>query len=161
DQITATSPSGSAGTVNVTITTPSGTSAGTAADQFTYEGAPVVTAVSPAVGLTVGGTSVTITGTGFTGASAVEFGTTLVSNYIVSSGTQIVATAPAGSAGAVNVFVTTADGTSATSSPADEFTYEAAPTVASVSPAVGLTSGGTSVTIAGTAFTGASAVDFG
>ena len=36
-----------AGTVDITVTTPGGTSATSAADQFTYEAAPTVTAVSP------------------------------------------------------------------------------------------------------------------
>ena len=37
--------------------------------------APAVSAVSPASGPSTGGTSVTITGSGFTGASAINFGT--------------------------------------------------------------------------------------
>ncbi len=42
---------------------------------FTYQvPAPTVTAISPNTGSTAGGTSVTITGTNFTGATAVKFG---------------------------------------------------------------------------------------
>ena len=83
-------------------------------------------------GLAVGGTSVTITGTGFTGSSAVKFATTPATGYIITSGTQVVATSPAGS-GTVDVIVTNPNGPSATS-PADEFTYEGAPSVTAVSP---------------------------
>jgi hypothetical protein len=50
----------------------------TAADDFTYEATPTVTAVSPVAGLPGGGTTVTITGTRFTGASAVDFATPLL-----------------------------------------------------------------------------------
>ena len=101
----------------------------------------------------------TISGTGFVGASAVHFGTNPATNLTVTSADQITVSSPAGS-GTVNVTVTSPAGTSATSA-ASAFTYEAAPTVTAVSPAAGLALGGTSVTIAGTSFTGATAVDFG
>jgi hypothetical protein len=158
-QITATSPVGS-GTVAVTVTTAGGTSATTVDDEFTYTGSPTVTSVSPASGPTAGGTSVTITGTNFAGASAVDFGSTAATSFIVDSATQVTATSPAGSAGPVDVTVTTLGGTSGTSA-ADNFTYVAAPTVSSVAPSAGPTSGGTSVTITGTDFTGATALSFG
>ena len=113
-QITATSPAG-IGTVDVTVTTPGGTSAIGSADQFTYaRPAPTVTNVNPNTGPTTGGTSVTITGTNFTGATAVKFGSTNATSFTVNSSTSITATSPAGS-GTVDVTVTTAAGTSATS----------------------------------------------
>jgi hypothetical protein len=145
--------------VNVTVTTAGGTSATSSADQFTFEGAPTATAVSPAAGPLVGATSVTITGTNFTGASAVTFGSTAATSYTVSSATSITATSPAESAGTVNVTVTTPVGTSATS-PSDQFTYTSPPTVTGVSPASGSTGGGTAVNITGTNLAGSS-VDFG
>ncbi|MDP1573737.1 MAG: IPT/TIG domain-containing protein [Coxiellaceae bacterium] len=158
-QITATSPAGSAGVVDVTVTTGGGTSATGSADQFTYTAAPTVTGISPTTGPIAGGTSVVITGTNFTGATAVKFASTDATTYTVNSATQITATSPAGSAGIVNVTVTTAGGTSATSS-ADQFTYTAVPTVTGISPTAGPTAGGTSVVITGTNFTGATAVKF-
>ena len=45
-QITATSPAGAAGTVDVTVQTPSGTSATGAADQFTYVAAPATPTIT-------------------------------------------------------------------------------------------------------------------
>ena len=62
----------------------------------------------------------TITGTGFTGATAVDFGTTPATSFTVVSDTTITADSPAGT-GTVDVTVTTPGGTSATSS-ADQFT---------------------------------------
>jgi hypothetical protein len=121
-QITATSPAGSAGTVAVTVTSPLGTSATSSADEFTYVAAPTVTSISPTSGSTSGGTSVVITGTNFADATAVNFGSSAAASFTVDSTTQITAVAPAGSAGAVNITVTTAGGTSPTSS-ADQFTY--------------------------------------
>ncbi|MDD3321130.1 MAG: IPT/TIG domain-containing protein [Paludibacter sp.] len=86
-----------------------------------------VTGIYPTNGSTAGGTTVTITGTNFTGATAVLFGSTAATNYTVNSSTQITATSPAGS-GTVDVTVTTAGGTSITSS-VDQFTYIVTPTV--------------------------------
>ncbi len=125
--ITATSPAEPAGTVDVTVTTPGGTSATGSADQFRYLApppTPAVTSASPNTGSTAGGTGVTITGTNFTGATAVNFGTTAATNFVVNSATSITATSPAEPAGTVDVTVTTPGGTSATNS-ADQFSYVA------------------------------------
>ena len=80
------------------MTTPGGTSATSPADQFTYTAAvaPAVTGISPTSGPTAGGTVVTITGTGFTGATAVDFGTTAATNLTVVNGTEITADQPGG-----------------------------------------------------------------
>jgi hypothetical protein len=65
---------------------------------------------------------VTINGTGFTGATAVDFGTTPATSFTVNSaGTQITAVDPAGT-GKVDVTVTGPFGTSPTTA-ADQFTY--------------------------------------
>jgi hypothetical protein len=90
--------------------------------------APTVTSVSPATGPYTGGTSVVITGTDFTNASNVSFGSTVLgsSSFVINSPTQITAAAPTGTPGLVNITVTTSKGTSATSS-ADDFTYSALP----------------------------------
>jgi hypothetical protein len=153
-QITAVSPAGTR-TVDVTVVTTGGTSVKSVADQFSY--APVVTGISPALGPATGGTQVTITGAGFTGATAVNFGNTPATSFSVVSDNQITATSPAG-AGTVDVTVVTAGGTSATSS-ADEFIYGLA--VTGLTPTLGSPAGGTQVTITGGGFTGATAVHFG
>jgi hypothetical protein len=154
------SPAGPAGIVDVTVTTPAGTSGTLLADQFTYDARPTVTAVSPTAGPTAGGTPVTITGTGFTHGSTVKFGTNSATGVVVNSATSISVHSPVGAAGTIHVTVTTPGGTSATSA-ADDFTYDALPTVTAVSPSAGPTSGGTPVTITGTGFTFGSTVQFG
>ena len=68
-----------------------------------------------------GGTTVVITGTGLSAASAVDFGATAATSYTVNSSTLVTATAPAGT-GTVDITVTTIGGTSATSL-ADQFSY--------------------------------------
>ncbi|MFZ3005439.1 MAG: IPT/TIG domain-containing protein [Phenylobacterium sp.] len=158
-QITAVSPAGSAGSVNVTVTNSAGTSTTGAGNAFAYVAAPTVTTIAPASGPTTGGTSVVLTGTNLTGATGVSFGATSASGFTVNSATQITATAPAGS-GSVNVRVTTAGGTSATGA-GNVYAYTAAPTVTSASPSSGPTSGGGSVVLTGTNLTGATAVKFG
>jgi len=156
--ITAISPAGS-GTVDITVTTAYGTSTTSSADQFTYTvPVPTVTSVTPSSGPSGGGTSVAITGTGFSGATAVRFGTNNAGSVIVNSDTSITATSPAGS-GAVDVSVTTPGGSGTLS---NAFTYAVpVPVISGVTPASGSTAGGTSVTISGSNFTGATAVKFG
>jgi glucose/arabinose dehydrogenase len=86
--------------------------------------APTVTSISPTSGPSVGGTAVTITGTGFSttpGATTVKFGATSATAASCSNSTSCVATSPAGS-GTVDVTVTVGGVTSATSA-ADRFTY--------------------------------------
>ena len=67
----------------------------------------------------------TVTGTNFTGATAVRFGASNATEVTVNSATMITAKSPAG-AGVVDVTVVTPGGTSATGA-ADHFTYEGAP----------------------------------
>jgi IPT/TIG domain len=74
---------------------------------------PVVTKVAPKTGPSSGGTSVTITGTGFAAPATVRFGAAQAAGATVNSATSITAVSPAGSAGTVDVTVTTESGTSA------------------------------------------------
>jgi hypothetical protein len=164
--IGALSPMLPSGTIDITVTTQVGTSSTSSSDHFTFNNvtgsAPTVTGVSPNTGATGGGQVVVITGTGFTGTSAVKFSSTNATSYTINSDTQITATAPSGSASTLDITVTTNNGTSSTGS-ADQFTYlsTAAPTVTSLGTTSGTAAGGTSITINGTNFTGATAVTFG
>jgi hypothetical protein len=82
-----------------------------------------ITSVSPASGTAKGGTSVTITGTGFTASPAVtgvSFGGA-AAHFTIDSGTQITATSPPGT-GTVYITVTTPAGTSADTA-ADQYRY--------------------------------------
>jgi len=146
--ITAVSPAG-VGTVDMTVTTPAGTSATSFADRFSYVPPPTVTKLKPNTGPVTGGTTVTVTGTNFTGATAVKFGSTDASSFTVKSGTTITAVSPAETAGTVDVRVTTSGGTSALSSK-DHFKF--ASKVTGLSPNTGSAAGGTSVTVTGTGF---------
>ncbi|HTQ68510.1 MAG TPA: kelch repeat-containing protein [Solirubrobacteraceae bacterium] len=156
--MTAVVPPGT-GTVDVTVTTPGGTSSATTADRFTYTPPPTVTKLKPTSGAEAGGTTIAITGTGFTGATAVRFGAAPATNFTVNSATAITAVSPPG-VGTVHVTVSNPTGPS-TPSTSDEFTYVPPLTVTGVSPTSGPVDGGTAVTITGEHLTGATTVKFG
>ncbi|MFE7745986.1 beta strand repeat-containing protein [Nocardia sp. NPDC057455] len=153
-QITAIAPPGT-GTVAVTVITPGGTSNGV---PYTYAAVPTLTGVSPNQGPTSGGNTVTLTGTGLTGATTVTFGATPATSFAVVSATQITAVVPPGFAGAVNITVTTPGG--ATTLPSSYF-YLTIPTLTGVSPSSGPLAGGNTVTLTGAHFLGATTVRFG
>ena len=117
--------------------------------QWTALPAPTVTGISPASGPTSGAIPVTITGTGFTGASAVKFGMLNAASFTVNSATQITATAPAGTAGTVDITVTTAGGTSA-SGASDHFSYLTAATVTTLGSSLNPSTQGQAVTLTAT-----------
>lgn len=127
-------------TLTATLPSPPSITA-TSSDFDLSEPVPAVTALSPSSGPAAGGTTVTITGINFTGATNVKFGATSAPSFVVVSSTTIAAVAPAGT-GTVDVTVTTPGGTSATSS-ADQYTYVS----------VGVTANPISA-VAGTAFSG-------
>lgn len=159
--LTAVSPAGT-GIVNVTVTTAVGTSTMVPADQFTYQATPLVPTVislSLSSGSADGGTRVTIVGTNFTPSATVKFGAVDATSVTYNSANSLTVVSPSGT-GTVDVTVTTAGGTSATSS-ADQFTYENVPTLTHLSVTTGPAAGGTSVTITGTNFTSSATVKFG
>jgi hypothetical protein len=159
-QLTAQVPAGS-GTVDVRITAGTRTSIPSPVDQFTYTSAPTVTGLSVASGPPTGGTIVTISGAGFTQATAVTFGTRAAKSFQLVGDTQLTASSPGGT-GVVDITVKTAAGTSVTSSQ-DRYTYvtNAQPTVTSMRAATGPVAGCSQVQILGTGFSNATEVDFG
>ncbi len=153
ETITANAPMHAAGAVDVIVAVPGAT--GSFVNGYTYEGS-TVTGMSPTTGQTSGGQPVSFTGTGLTGAS-VSFGGISVGANAGSTDTHLVVTTPAHAAGNVAVIVST-PGTDTTVP--GGFTYVAAPTITTLSPASGRLSGGTTVTITGTGLTGTSGVRF-
>jgi uncharacterized protein YkwD len=109
-----------------------------------------ITSITPDFGSAAGGTAVTISGTGFTGATSVKFGTTPAAAFTVVSDTTLTATSPAHAAGTVDVTVTNASSTTMILA-GDHFTYgPCASVTASAAPASPKPSG-TAVTITGSA----------
>ncbi|WP_260867682.1 IPT/TIG domain-containing protein [Streptomyces sp. SAJ15] len=155
--ITAVAPPGS-GIVQVTVTTPRGTSNGF---PYIYVGnpvppPPVIAAIVPSSGPAAGGNTVTITGSGFTGATAVAFGLNPATSFTVVSDNLITAVVPAG-VGVVPVTVITLSGFSNSVN----YTYISVPVLTLVIPPSGSDAGGETVALVGSGFTGATAVAFG
>jgi len=154
--ITVTTPTtATTGTVPVTVQTDGGVSN---ALPYTYRAGPSVSAISPMVGPTAGGTVVVISGTGFApGETGVFFGGQAASVSAVNdAGTVVTATSPmtnASSYTAVDVTVRTPGGVSAASSN-DQFVYAPPPTVSGVNPSRGPLSGGITVTVQGSNLAG-------
>jgi hypothetical protein len=121
-QISVVTPAHAPSPVYVFVTTPGGKSKIGIRSRFFFN-KPTITSISPTTGSPAGGTTVTITGTGFTVVTKVLFGTVAATNYVVVSDTQITAVAPAETAGIQNIFVTTAEGTNAAVA-ADKFTFK-------------------------------------
>ncbi|MEI9808313.1 MAG: IPT/TIG domain-containing protein [Bacteroidota bacterium] len=118
---------------------------------FVYIPVPTISSFSPvAAGA---GTPVVISGTGFTGATAVKFGGTSANSFTVINSSAINAIVAGGTSG--NVSVTTAGGTATLAG----FTFVQVPVITSFTPLA--TGPGGSVTITGTNLSGATAVSFG
>ncbi|MDP3975903.1 MAG: IPT/TIG domain-containing protein [bacterium] len=92
-------PAGSTGPAAVVVTTTAGSSA---AANYLYTSDPLITAVTPSSGLTIGGFPVTLQGANFTGTSGVRFGTTTASIQSISDD-QVVVIAPASTAGSTTI----------------------------------------------------------
>ena len=123
-----------------------------AVQQFTTPALPTLTSLNPTSGPV--GTSVAITGTGFTAGSTVDFNGTAATSVTFNSATSLTALVPTGATSG-NVTVTSATGTSN----GINFTVAApAPTLTSLNPTSGPV--GTSVTLTGTNFTSGSTVSF-
>lgn len=147
--ITATTPAGTVGAQNVSVTFATAHSSNLSS--FTYTAAPAITTIAPVRGGTTGGTNVTITGVGFgnTGTPAVTFGGVSATNIVRVNDSTITATTPASSAGAKTVVVTPASAAAITR--ASAFTYDL-PAITSITPNSGVVTGGNKVTIVGTGF---------
>ena len=125
--ITVTSPANTAGLVDVTVTTPNGTSGTNGKDHFRYAN-PTITELVPAHGSKAGGTSVIITGTGFAvgnGATAFSFRKGAATSVECATTTSCTAVTPlAPKAGTVDVIAQVGKARSKKSPPADQYAYE-------------------------------------
>jgi hypothetical protein len=109
---------GSVGTMTLDVTV---TTAATCSDSeqatITVTSAPppvTITSVTPGSASRLGGTAITITGTGFLSGATVLVGGTAATNVVVVNATQIIATTPAHVPGTVDVSVTNTNATGAT-----------------------------------------------
>ncbi len=142
-----TTPPHAAGPVDVTATTPQGT---TAPQTFVYVAPPTATGLDPDRGPTAGGTPAVLTGTGFVpGQTTITIGGVTIPAADVQvnpAGTTATFTTPPHAAGPVDVVATTPSGATAPQT----FVYVAPPTATGLDPELGSTAGGTQVVLTGT-----------
>jgi hypothetical protein len=117
-----------------------------------------LTSVSPNGGLTTGGTTITLTGTGFAIGTTVTIGGVAATGCTVVNGTSMTCVTPANTVGSKNV-VATKGTESATLT--NGFIYAAALALSAVSPTSGTTAGGTAITLTGQAFAAGATVTVG
>ena len=141
---------------------------GSKGNQWGQSGAQVsISGVGPNSGPTSGGTTVTISGTGFTQSASVAFGGVSASSMLYISSTQLQAVTPAHASATVSVSVTenphnhSATLTSGYTYVSSSSSSTNSVSVSSASPNQGPTTGGTVVTITGTGFQTGNAVSFG
>jgi len=151
--VRCTLPAGAAGTsVDVSISNANGS--GRLALGFRYHRAPELTSLEPTQGPRVGGTSVTLRGGGFletgTGLPSITFGGQPATEVVVlDDGTLTCRTPAAASDGLVGVHLASPNGSGELTS---SFRYLSRPVLLSLDPASGGPSGGTLVTLHGSAF---------
>ena len=151
-KITATVPVG-ASTGLITVVGLGGPANSATAFTVTSGPLPTITSFTPTSGAV--GTLVTVNGTNFTASAVVKFNGVTGTGFIFKSATKVKANVPAG-ATTGPISVTTTSGTAAS---ATNFTVPSGPpTITSFTPISGPV--GTSVTINGTNFTGATVVKF-
>ena len=139
DELIAAVPAHAAATVNVRVRVSTRgtrrTSAIVAADRFTYEPKPALTSLTPAAGSTLGGTTVTLKGSGFIALRSVTVGGARVAFHQVSA-TSLTLRTPPHAAGSVPIVVAGSYGTSASRSFAyRDTTPPAAPSALRADPA--------------------------
>lgn len=155
-QITAVAPAGT-GVVDVTVVGAAACGSDTVPGGYEYTDEPVIGTIDPTRGPETGGTVVTITGSNLEGATTVTFDGTPGTALTVVSDTELRVTTPAGTPGNAQVVVTTPLG----SSDAGVFVYYPVSDIDTTDPGTGPVNGGTTVTITGQCFTGATQVLFG
>ena len=154
--LNAVTPAGTAGVKSVVVVTPGGQYS--LPNAYTYHAAPTISSMSPVVGPTTGGTTITIYGANLSSTSAITIGVLPVASFSVVSASQVTAITPAGLEGGAQLILTTPGGPVAAPG---VFTYFTPPVVSSVSPSAGPVAGGTVIAITGTSLIGATSVTVG
>jgi hypothetical protein len=157
-KLVAVAPAHAAGTVDIAVTNPTGTSAASTSSKFAYiPPPPGITTLTPDSASVLGSTTVTLTGTDLTGVTAVKLGTVSVAAKVLNPTTLTFVAPVRTGPGAVAVTVSNSYGVS---TPAGQLSYvnPPAPVITSVTPSSGLTYKTTPVVIKGTDFAGVTKV---
>ncbi|MBN9341004.1 MAG: IPT/TIG domain-containing protein, partial [Comamonadaceae bacterium] len=160
--LTATVPAYVSGSLVKDVVVNNGVSSATLASGFTYtDNAPTLTQITPTTGSINGGTTVTLTGSGFSPGTSVTFGGTLASSVTIINATTLTAVTPAYTNGSLTVDVVVDNGVS-NATLTGGFTYQAmAPSLSTITPNNGPLAGGTTITLNGSGFTPGTQVTIG
>lgn len=151
-----------AGTADVVVTNPDGqSSTKTAAFTYVADPAPAVTSIAPAFGPGTGGTSITVGGTNFVAGATITIGASAASSVAFVDAMTLTGVTGASTPGQADVIVTNPDGQTGTLKAGWIYTQAPPPTLTSVTPAAGLSTGGTNVTLAGKHLVSGATVSFG
>ena len=151
--LTCNVPAGTAGTLaDVALANNNGTAE--LLSSFRYHSLPVLSSIAPNSGSALGGTSITMFGSGFVvdeaGTPTITFDGTPVTDIVVLGDTSLTCTAPSGAEGALaDIRLENNNGPSAI---AGAFRYHQAPTISSIIPPSGSSLGGTSLLIVGSGY---------
>jgi hypothetical protein len=162
--IMARTPQGSPGLVSIIVKNAVGT--GEPSERpamFQYEfPTPELANISPLSGSIAGGTLVTVTGSGLSGATNVRFGGVSGAGLTVIDDRHLTIVSPPNPAGAVGLSVINPDHTGYSAGSAAVFRYDIpVPRLSNISPGSGSADGGTVVTLTGSGFSGTKEVKFG
>ncbi len=163
--ISCTVPAGSAGDVPVAVTNSDGSRA-MLVNGYAYVPGPAITTITTITAGALdpaGGTPVTINGNNFNGPPAITVGGATAATVFAVTAQQVIAYAPAGTAGAtVAITVTNPDGQSATFAAAATYANSVtSPTVSAISATSGPATGGAALTLTGTGFVSGASVVIG
>lgn len=157
-RIEAITPPGEVGLVDVLVTNPDG-NLFTSPGAYRYLAPPIVSFVSPADGASVGGTAVTVVGSGFQPGLQLRFANLLATDIVVDNENTIRARTPSAAPGAAEIAVFNPDGQVGVLSAG--FFFNGPPRINAVAPTEGTTLGGTLVDITGSSFRTGARVFFG
>jgi hypothetical protein len=162
--LTVRTPQSSPGSVPISMTNAHG--AGRSSEpaiMYTYEfPLPELDSITPSSGSTAGGFGVSITGSGFSGATDVRFRGESGTDLTIIDDSHLTIIAPPGSAGTVSLSVINPAWTGRSLESATMFRYEVpVPKLTRISPSSGPIDGGTMVTLTGSGFDSARDVRFG
>jgi hypothetical protein len=156
NRLQATTPAGTPGAADLRVVNPNGS--GTCAGCFRYLTHVEVDAIAPASGDARGGTTVAITGKGFTSDLTISIGGAPLLNLAIVSDTRATGLTPPGAIGPAEVAATSHEGRG---SKPGAFSYQTQLSVADVQPRLVPTAGGTTLAILGAGFSAQATVQIG
>jgi PKD repeat protein len=159
--LTCTSPANAvAETVSVIVTNSDGKTY-TLLNAYEYDlPAPEITGISPRFGNTVGGATVTITGTYFVEGASILFGDVVANSIVFESPEKLICQTPEHTVGLFNLIVQNPDGKEAVS-PVQFAFIDNSPEILEIKPNKGIVEGDTEIHIYGNNFLEGAVVDIG